>query len=79
MPGAAHGAYRGDMSNLVRRRGSLDVVDTAVGVGVAIIAALILWNILTWVIGGLIFLVKVAVVALVVAVVIRLWSGFRRS
>ena len=68
------------MSNLVRRRGgTLDIVDTAVGVGVVIIAAFIVWNIIGWVLGTVFFLAKVAIVALLIAVVVRLWSGLRRD
>ena len=49
------------MSNLVRRRGTLDIVDTAVGVGVGIVAAVILLKILGMVLGGGLVIANAAV------------------
>lgn len=65
------------MTNLARRRGGLDVVDTAVGVGVGLIAAVFVLKILGWVLGTVFFLVKIAVVAVLIAAVIKVWSMFR--
>jgi hypothetical protein len=44
---------------------------------VGILAAVLVWNVLDWVFGVVAFLVKVAVVALVVAVAVRIASGRR--
>ena len=65
------------MSNLVRRRGTMDVVDTAVGVGVGIIAAFFVLKLIGWVLGTVFFLFKVAIVAILIAVVVKAWSSFR--
>jgi hypothetical protein len=54
-----------------------DVLDTWLLVVVGIIAAVFVWNVLGWVFGIVAFLVKVAVVGLVVAVAVRLGSGRR--
>ena len=59
------------------RRSTFDVLDTWLLVVVGIIAAVFVWNILGWVFGIVAFLVKVAVVALVVAVAVRIASGRR--
>lgn len=59
------------------RRSTFDVLDTWLLVVVGIIAAVFVWNVLGWVFGIVAFLVKVAVVGLVVAVAVRLASGRR--
>ena len=59
------------------RRSTFDVLDTWLLVVVGIIAAVFVWNILGWVFGIVAFLVKVALVGLVVAVAVRIASGRR--
>jgi hypothetical protein len=59
------------------RRSTLDVLDTWLLVVVGIIAAVFVWNVITWVFGAVLFLVKVAVAALVIAVAVRIASGRR--
>lgn len=61
-----------------RRGSSLEVLDTALLVFVAIIAAVVVLKVLGWIVGTVFFLVKVAVVALGVAVVVSLVSRVRR-
>lgn len=62
---------------MASRRSTFDVLDTWLLVVVGIIAAVFVWNVLGWVFGIVAFLVKVAVVGLVVAVAVRIASGRR--
>ena len=62
---------------MASRRSTLDILDNWLLIVVGIIAAVIVWNILGWVFGAVIFLVKVAVAALVISVAVRIASGRR--
>jgi hypothetical protein len=62
---------------MASRRSVFDVLDTWLLIVVGILAAVFVWNVLGWVFGVVAFLVKVAVVALVVAVAVRIASGRR--
>ena len=62
---------------MASRRSTLDVIDNWLLIVVAIIAAVFVWNILGWVFGVVAFLIKVAVVAAVIAVGMRIASGRR--
>jgi len=59
------------------RRSTLDILDTWLLVAVAIVVAVFALQILSWIVGTVLFLVKVAVAALVVAVAVRVASGRR--
>jgi hypothetical protein len=59
------------------RRSSLDILDNWLLIVVGIIAAVFVWNILSWVFGAVFFLVKVAVAAFVIAVAVRIASSGR--
>jgi hypothetical protein len=63
--------------NLERRRGALDTADTvlAVVVGVLVVMA-VLW-VLSWIVGTIFFLFKLAVLGLIVAGVVALVSKVR--
>ncbi|HZN13494.1 MAG TPA: hypothetical protein VFB78_04445 [Acidimicrobiales bacterium] len=64
------------MSKLMRRsNGTMDVIDTAIGVAAVIVVAVIALNVLGWVAGLVFTLVKIAVFALIIAVAIRFLSG----
>jgi hypothetical protein len=66
------------MSKLARRSsGSLDVIDTAIGVAAVVVVAVIALNVIGWVAGIVFFAVKLAIFALIVAVAIRFLSGRR--
>ena len=67
------------MSNLVRRRGNLDMVDTAVGVGVGIIAAVFILKILGGVFSLIFLAVKIAIIAVLAVVVMKIVGAFRHS
>ena len=60
---------------MASRRSTLDTLDNWLLIVVGIIAAVFVWNVLTWVFGAIFFLVKVAVAALVIAVAVRIASG----
>jgi hypothetical protein len=62
---------------MASRRSTLDVLDNWLLIVVGIIAAVFVWNILGWVFGAVLFLVKVAVAAFVIAVAVRIASGRR--
>lgn len=62
---------------MASRRSTLDVLDNWLLIAVGIIAAVFVWNILGWVFGVVAFLIKVAVVAAVIAVAMRIASGRR--
>jgi hypothetical protein len=62
---------------MASRRSTLDILDNWLLIVVGIIAAVVVWNILGWVFGAILFLVKVAVAALVIAVAVRIASGRR--
>lgn len=61
-----------------RKGSSLAVLDTAALVFVGLLAAFLAFKVVGWVLGTVLFVVKLALVALVVAVVIRAVSGLRR-
>lgn len=61
-----------------RKRSSLAVLDTAALVFVGLLVAFAAFKVVGWVLGTVFFVVKLAVVALVVAVVIRLLGAVRR-
>ena len=65
------------LSVMASRRSVFDVLDTWLLIVVGILAAVVVWNVLGWVFGVVAFLIKVAVVALVVAVAVRIASGRR--
>jgi hypothetical protein len=65
-------------NNIVRRSGSLDVIDTAVGVAAVVLVAIIALHIIGWIAGIVFFFAKLAVFALIVGVAIRFLSN-RRS
>jgi hypothetical protein len=67
------------MSKLTRRSSAVDVVDTAIGVAAVVIVAVIALSVIGWAIGLVVFLAKVAVFALIVAVAIRFLAGRRRE
>ena len=79
MPAAPAGRTVGVMSKLVRRSGSLDVIDTAVGVAAVVLVAIIALHVIGWIAGTILFFVKLAVFALIVAVAVRFLSGRRHS
>lgn len=60
------------------KRGTLALVDTAALVFVGLLAAFLAFKVVSWVLGTVLFVVKLAVVALVVAVVIRAAAAVRR-
>ena len=62
---------------MASRRSTLDILDTWLLVAVAIVVAVFALQILSWIVGTVLFLVKVAVAALVVAVAVRVASGRR--
>lgn len=62
---------------MASRRSTLDVLDNWLLIAVGIVAAVLVWNILGWVFGVVAFLIKVAVVAAVIAVAVRIASGRR--
>ena len=62
---------------MASRRSTLDVLDNWLLIVVGLVAALFVWNILGWVFGFIAFVVKVAIVAFVVAVAVRIGSGRR--
>jgi hypothetical protein len=62
---------------MASRRSTLDILDNWLLIAVGIIAAVMVWNILGWVFGAVLFLVKVAVAALVISVAVRIASGRR--
>jgi hypothetical protein len=57
------------------RRSTLDVLDTWLLVAVGIVVAVFALQILSWIVGTVLFLVKVALVAGVIAVAVRVASG----
>ena len=57
------------------RRSTLDVLDNWLLIVVGIVAAVFVFNILSWVFGTIFFLIKVAVAAFVIAVAVRIASG----
>jgi len=57
------------------RRSTFDMLDNWLLIVVGIIAAVFVWNILGWLFGIAAFLVKVAIVAFVVTVAVRLANG----
>ena len=66
-----------EMSKLVRRSSTVDIVDTAIGVAAVVVVAVIALNVIGWVAGIVFTLVKIAIFALIVAVAIRFLSGRR--
>ena len=63
---------------LARRGGSaLDIADTALAVVVGVIAIMAVFWVLSWIIGTVMFLIKVAVVGLVIAGVVTLVSKLK--
>ena len=61
-----------------RKGSSLAVLDTAALVFVAIIAGVVVLKVLGWIVGTVLFFVKIAVVALVIAAVITVAGRLRR-
>jgi fatty acid desaturase len=64
---------------LERRRGALDTADTVLAVVVGVLAVMAALWVISWVIGTVMFLIKLAVFGLIVAGVIALVSKVRRS
>lgn len=62
---------------MASRRSTLDLLDTWLLVAVAIVVGVIALQILSWIVGTVLFLVKVALVAGVIAVAVRIASGRR--
>jgi hypothetical protein len=65
------------MSKLVRRSGTSDLVDTAIGVAAVVVVAIVALSIIGWVAGLVWTVFKIGVFALIVAVAIRFLSGRR--
>lgn len=61
-----------------RKGATLAVLDTAALVVVALLAGFLALKVLGWILGTVLFVVKVAVVALVIAVALRAASAIRR-
>ncbi|MGI8791976.1 MAG: hypothetical protein ACR2H3_02155 [Acidimicrobiales bacterium] len=61
-----------------RKGSSLAVADTAVLVFAVVVAGFIALKVLGWIVGTVIFLVKVAVFAVIVAVIVGAVSRIRR-
>jgi hypothetical membrane protein len=59
------------MGPLERRRSTISRLDDGLLIVVAVVAALFVFSLLTWVIHAVAFIVKVAVIAAVVALVVR--------
>jgi archaellum biogenesis protein FlaJ (TadC family) len=64
---------------LERRRGSLDTADTVLAVVVGVLAVMAALWVVSWVIGTFLFLIKLAVVGLVIAGVVALFQRFKSS
>jgi hypothetical protein len=66
---------------LARRSGgsALDVADTALAVVVGIVAIMAVFWVVSWILGTFMFIVKLAIVGLVIAGVISLVSRFKSS
>ena len=62
-----------------RSGGALDVADTALAVVVGIVAIMAVFWVVSWILGTFMFLVKLAVVGLVIAGIISLVSRFKAS
>ncbi|MEA3019771.1 MAG: hypothetical protein QOI47_1295 [Actinomycetota bacterium] len=62
---------------LERRRGSLDTADTVLAVVVGVLAVMAALWVVSWVIGTFLFLIKLAVVGLVIAGVVALFQRFK--
>jgi len=62
-----------------RRRSTLDRLDDGLLVVVAIVGVFLLLQVLSWVVGTILLVVKLAVVAVVVAVIMRAVAGLRRG
>jgi predicted RND superfamily exporter protein len=65
---------------LARRKGSaIDTADTVLGVVVGVIVIMALFAVVSWLIGTFLFLVKVAVVGLIVAGCFAVYSRLKGS
>lgn len=62
---------------LERRRGALDVADTALAVVVGVLAIMAVLWVLSWIVGTVVFLFKLAVLGVIVAGVIALVNKAR--
>lgn len=73
---AASGVYARFVERLPdrRRRSTVDVLDDALLVVVAVGVGLVLLKVLGWIVGGVLFLIKVALIAAVAYVAIRFVS-----
>jgi hypothetical protein len=61
-----------------RRRSTLDRLDDGLLVVVAVVGVLLLLQVVSWAIGTILFVVKLAIVAVVVGLVLRLIAAIRR-
>jgi hypothetical protein len=62
---------------LERRRGTLDTADNVLAVVVGVLAVMAAIWVLSWIVGTLFFLIKLAVLGLIVAGVVALFSKIR--
>ena len=60
-----------------RRHSTLDTADTVLAVVVGVVVLFALFAVVSWVIGTFLFLIKIAVVGLIIAGVIALVSKFK--
>ncbi|TML38457.1 MAG: hypothetical protein E6G27_14220 [Actinobacteria bacterium] len=61
-----------------RRRSTLDRLDDGLLVVVAIVGVFLLLQVVSWAVGTILFAVKLAIVAVVVGLVLRLIAALRR-
>ena len=61
-----------------RRRSTLDRLDDGLLVVVAIVGVFLLLQVVSWAVGTILFAVKLAIVAVVVGLVLRLIAAIRR-
>ena len=62
----------------LRKRTTLEVLDNWLLIAVGAVAVIVLLQLLSWILGTVMFLVKVAVAALIIGAVVRIASGRRR-
>jgi hypothetical protein len=65
--------------NLERRRGTLDTADTVLAVVVGVLAIMAALWVISWIVGTIFFLFKLAFLGLIIAGVVALVSKFRTS
>jgi hypothetical protein len=64
---------------LERRRGTLDTADTVLAVVVGVLAIMAALWVISWIVGTIFFLFKLAFLGLIIAGVVALVSKFRTS